>query len=167
MSLAAKTVDDSRIRLRSIVAVAFRVLHPDKPPIGLDELEKALRQSLVDMEPVVLRFLGFDLTVPLPHNHAYLLAAALRDFYRSQLRDRPLETALGTLLQDAAVEPGLLLAHSPLTVALVLLALALQLSGVELPERRWLPLFSDGLSLSRLQRLKRRFLRSVYQEEDA
>ncbi|CAD5227330.1 unnamed protein product [Bursaphelenchus xylophilus] len=166
MSLAAKTTNDNRLRLKSIVSVAYRILHPEQPPIPLNELEAALRQSLIDLEPIVLRFLGFDLTADLPHHLVYTISSILKDFYSSKFEKCPkYDTVVATLLQDVSVDPQFFSDHSSLTAALIIVALGIQIAKVEIKERAWVSLFSDSLSISRLQRLKRRFVKYVYNQD--
>ncbi|KAI6216183.1 Cyclin N-terminal domain-containing protein [Aphelenchoides fujianensis] len=166
LSIAAKATNDYRIKIRHIVAVSFRVLHPDKPPLPLGDLETELRQSLAKLEQVALRLLGFDLEVRSPHNYAYMIAASLRDYFPNELADGDkLTTTIGTLLQDACVDPDFFVYHSPLTGAIVLISLALQLLELPIKDERWTPVFNRDLSSHRLQKLKRRFLRKVYEED--
>ncbi|KAI6221288.1 Tubulin-folding cofactor E [Aphelenchoides fujianensis] len=153
-------------KIRHIVAVSFRILHPEKPPLPLGELETELRQSLAKLEQVALRLLGFDLEVRSPHNYAYMIAASLRDYFPNELADvDKLTTTIGTLLQDACVDPDFFVYHSPLTGAIVLISLALQLLELPIKDERWTPIFNRDLSSHRLQKLKRRFLRKVYEED--
>lgn len=115
---------------------------------------------------MALRLLGFDLEVRSPHNYAYMIAASMRDYYPNELSDGDkLATAIGTLLQDACVDPDFFIYHSPLTAATVVVSLGLQLLELPIKEECWTPVFNRDLSAHRLQKLKRRFLRKVYEEE--
>lgn len=146
-----------------IISVFFRILHPDKPPISMGDLETSLRHSLIEMEPIVLRFLKFDLTVDIPHNHVYTILHSLKNFYSVQFeKATKLETIASTLLQDLSIAPEFMLSHSSLTIAVTVVALALQLSKVEVHERKWIYLYSDSVGYTRLQRMKQKFVEKVY-----
>ncbi|CAD5220614.1 unnamed protein product [Bursaphelenchus okinawaensis] len=165
MSLAAKTANDNRLRLRGIVSVAYRILHPDASPLPLNQLETALKKSLIELEPVVLRFLGFDLTVELPHHMAYTISSILKDFYTSKFEvAEKYDTVLTTILQDASIDPQFFSDYSVTTTAIIVVALAIQVAKVDVTEREWVTMFSESVSIGRLQRLKRRFVKYVYEE---
>jgi hypothetical protein len=117
------------------------------------------------MEQIVLRFLKFDLNVDSPHNIAYLSSASLRSWFPTEMAEaQKFPTILGTLLQDASIYPDFILNNHPICAAVVLISVALQLSNVRLDDHRWLPLITKQTSIERLQKLKRRFLRVVYDE---
>lgn len=45
----------------------FSVLHPAKPPLDIGEMAYTLRESLLEMELVILRFLRFRMNFKQPH----------------------------------------------------------------------------------------------------
>lgn len=126
-----------------------------------------MRKSIARLEQIVLRYLNFDLKVSCPHNQAYVISATLRDYFPTELASttNKFPTILGTLLQDASLTPDFIINRNPLTAAIILVSLAMQLSNLSIEDRQWVPVFSKELSLERLQKLKRRFLRTVYDED--
>ncbi|KAI6181317.1 Tubulin-folding cofactor E [Aphelenchoides besseyi] len=166
MSLAAKATNDYRIKIRHVVTVSHRILHPDKPVLPIGDLESDLRKSFAQLEQVVLRLLGFDLEVKLPHNFVYLISASLRDYFPNELADsNKFNTTIGTLLQDASVDPDFFFCHNAITSAIVVISLAFQILEIPIKDIQWTPIFNQSLSIHRLQKLKRRFLRLVYEEK--
>ena len=60
--LASKVCDDppASSSLRDIINVSYRVLHPNEPPLQLEEQFYDLRDSLSSMELHLLRVLQFN-----------------------------------------------------------------------------------------------------------
>lgn len=66
MYLAAKSQESPR-QLRDVVNVSFRCLHPHRPPLSVGSLYERLRESVVNSELIVLRYLQFDTRFESPH----------------------------------------------------------------------------------------------------
>jgi hypothetical protein len=68
--LAGKSEEEHR-RLRDIMTVTHMIKHPGAKLLHLGEEHSALREHIVLTEQLVLRVLGFNLNVDLPHPHLY------------------------------------------------------------------------------------------------
>lgn len=125
-----------------------------------------LRKSIASMEQLVLRYLKFDLKVDCPHNIAFIMGATLKKQFPTELKESTkFPTVLGTLLQDASVYPEFILDNDPICASAALISLAFQLLNLKIDDHRWLSTTTKLVNVERLQKLKRRFLRAVYEEK--
>ncbi len=53
--------------MRDVINVSFRLLHPHRSLLSVGTLYERLRQSVVDTELILLRYLHFDTTFDPPH----------------------------------------------------------------------------------------------------
>ena len=150
-----------------IFLIFCRILHPDKEPLAIGDLESDLRQSIAHLEMVVMRYLGFELNVDTPHNHVYVMLATLRTAFPTELAHTSrLATAVAVLLQDACLDPTFFTSHRPITAAAVVISLALQLAQIALADETWMAIVTPKLSTKRLQQLKQTFLCEIYDDEN-
>ncbi|XP_007420547.1 cyclin-Q isoform X3 [Python bivittatus] len=135
--LAGK-VEEQHLRTRDIINVSHRYLHPRSDPLELDTHFWELRDSIVQCELLMLRYLLH-----------YLLS--LKHWMNRHSWERtPVAAAAWALLRDSYHGP-LCLQHPPQHIAVTVLYLALQCYGVEVPadaeaERPWWQVFSEDLS---------------------
>lgn len=66
LNLASK-VQEVPSRLSDIVNTCYRCLHPEKPPLEVNELYWRLKESVAKYELVLLRMLKFQFNYDLPH----------------------------------------------------------------------------------------------------
>ncbi|ORX97985.1 hypothetical protein K493DRAFT_313839 [Basidiobolus meristosporus CBS 931.73] len=66
INLACKTTEVSR-KVRDIINVGYRILHPTEPPLRINEEYWQMKDSLSSSELIVLRILRFEMDVELPY----------------------------------------------------------------------------------------------------
>jgi len=71
MLVAGKVTNESRVNTRDLMNVSYRILHPEKPPLEIGDLSFSLRESLIEMEVIVMRYLRFRLNFEHPHQASY------------------------------------------------------------------------------------------------
>jgi hypothetical protein len=54
-------IEEEKVKLRDIINVSYRTLHPDLPPLELNETYRLLRESVVQTELLIARKLAFKL----------------------------------------------------------------------------------------------------------
>ncbi|VDK51761.1 unnamed protein product [Anisakis simplex] len=170
--LAAKIEEDQRVRIRDVINVSYSVLHGDKPMLQVDEEMWAIREGIARMEYVVLRLLRFRLNVENPHKvifsyafgakFQYLLqyVSSLQHWCRGDLSWNGVAEICFILLRDAHISPGWVLSHSPQTIAIVCMSVAIRAAKVKI-EERWYSTFSVSMTRSKLRRLEEEFLSKV------
>jgi len=72
------------MRVRDVINVTLRMIHPDRPPLEIDLEYKKLKDSMVAHEQIILRQLGFEMRVELPYkyllNYLHILGIHRKDF---------------------------------------------------------------------------------------
>lgn len=61
-----------------MINVSYSILHPDKPPLELQELYYSIREGLLEMELLVARLMRYRFTFEHPHQDMVLILAMLR-----------------------------------------------------------------------------------------
>ncbi|XP_032067686.1 cyclin-Q isoform X1 [Thamnophis elegans] len=148
--LAGK-VEEQHLRIRDIINVSHRYLHPRSDPLELDTHFWELRDSVVQCELLMLRGLCFRVSFQHPHKYLLHYLLSLKHWMNRHSWERtPVAAAAWALLRDSYHGP-LCLQHPPQHIAVAVLYLALQCYGVEVPadaeaERPWWQVFSEDLS---------------------
>ncbi|MFH4981617.1 hypothetical protein AB6A40_008326 [Gnathostoma spinigerum] len=158
--LAAKVEEDSSVRIRDVLNIAYSVLHPDDPMLEIGEKLWAMRNGLARMEYIVLRILRFKLKVDNPHNYLALYLSSLGHWMPREFKENHVGVTAFILLRDIHVSPRWVLSHSPQTVALVCLAVALRITRVSI-NVEWQRVFNESLSSSRMRSLEAELLRHI------
>ena len=65
--LACKVEEEETIKLRDIINVCYRGLHPDSEPLEISEKYWSLRNSIVQTELFISRVLSFEFEFEHPH----------------------------------------------------------------------------------------------------
>jgi len=80
----ASKVMETPMRVRDVINVTLRMIHPDRPPLEIDLEYKKLKDSMVAHEQIILRQLGFEMRVELPYkyllNYLHILGIHRKDF---------------------------------------------------------------------------------------
>ncbi|KAM3716153.1 Cyclin-Q [Dirofilaria immitis] len=155
--LAAKIEEDEIVKTRDVVNVAYRfalsVLHPRAPILQIDDDSWALRTSLSRMEYIVLRLLKFRLAVENPHKYLLHYISSLMHWCPHEFTKFNIGSISFIILRDAHVNPDWVLSHSPQTIAIVCLAVALRITKISIGVR-WYSIFYSSMTKSKLRRLE-------------
>ncbi|EFO23361.2 cyclin domain-containing protein [Loa loa] len=151
--LAAKIEEDEIVKTRDVVNVAYSILHPREPALQIDDESWALRTSLSRMEYIVLRLLKFRLAVENPHKYLLHYISSLMHWCPHEFTKFHIGAVSFIILRDAHVDPGWVLSHSPQTIAIVCLAVALRIAKVSIGVR-WYSVFYSSMTKSKLRRLE-------------
>ncbi|VDN85052.1 Cyclin, N-terminal domain containing protein [Brugia malayi] len=155
--LAAKIEEDEMVKTRDVVNVAYRfalsILHPCAPILQIDDESWALRTSLSRMEYIVLRLLKFRLAVENPHKYLLHYISSLMHWCPHEFTRFHIGAISFIILRDAHVDPYWVLSHSPQTIAIVCLAVALRIAKVSIGVR-WYSIFYSSMTKSKLRRLE-------------
>uniref|UniRef100_A0A915PKC3 Cyclin N-terminal domain-containing protein n=1 Tax=Setaria digitata TaxID=48799 RepID=A0A915PKC3_9BILA len=162
--LAAKIEEDEVVKTRDVVNIAYRfalsVLHPRESILQIDDQSWALRTSLSRMEYIVLRLLKFRLAVENPHKYLLHYISSLMHWCPHEFTQFHVGTVSFIILRDAHVDPDWVLSHSPQTIAIVCLAVALRIAKHNFCNfevsigARWYSVFYSSMTKSKLRRLE-------------
>ncbi|KAI1733319.1 cyclin-related protein FAM58A [Ditylenchus destructor] len=161
--LAGKVTNDTTIVTKDVVNMCYRILHPSEPPLEIGELSYALRQGLVEMELVTLRFLRFRFNFEHPHQDLVLMISILRDWFPQQFQNHPnIDEIAAMFLQDLYVQPQIIVDHKPKTIAVLVISMAFGALKLDISDESWVPTLHTTLDIERLQKLKRKALEEIY-----
>jgi hypothetical protein len=117
--LACKSEEEHR-RLRDIITVVFRMLHPGGEWLHLGDSHSKLREHIVTTEQLILRFLGFNLNVDLPHRYMYN--------YLRKLNASHTIAQLSTAVLNDLHAFSIILEYKPSSIAAACLVVAIEIS---------------------------------------
>ncbi|VDN05812.1 unnamed protein product [Thelazia callipaeda] len=163
--LAAKVEEDDLVKTRDVVNVAYSILHPLAQTLQLDEESWALRTSFSRMEYIVLRLLKFRLTVDNPHKYLLHYISSLMHWCPHEFVNYHIGTISFIVLRDAHADPDWILSHSPQTIAIVCLGVALRLTKVSIGVR-WYSVFYSSMTKSKLRRLEEELIELIAKEQE-
>ena len=63
----AGKIEEKEVKIRDVINVTYRTLHPDKPLLEIGDVYLSLRYSVVQMELLIARVLSFKLEFEHPH----------------------------------------------------------------------------------------------------
>ncbi|XP_074088037.1 cyclin-Q-like [Macrotis lagotis] len=144
--LAGK-MEEQHLRTRDIINVSHRYLNPKSEPLELDSWLWELRDSIVQCELLMLRVLHFWFSFQHPHKYLLHYLISLKNWMNSHSWERtPLSLAAWALLRDS-YHRSLCLQYPAQHIAVVVLYLALQCYGVEVPanseaEKPWWQIYT-------------------------
>jgi len=116
--IASKTTEELR-KVRDVVNVTFRMLHPSPhPPIEIDQKYKNHKDNILNYEQIILRNIGFSLNFELPHK--YLL-----NFLKSLGASQILAQMCWTFLNDVFLDSKIALSN-PVIVAVSIIYFSLE-----------------------------------------
>ncbi|CAG9538368.1 unnamed protein product [Cercopithifilaria johnstoni] len=151
--LAAKVEEDEMAKVKGLTRFALSILHPREPILQINDESWVLRTSLSRMEYVVLRLLKFRLSVENPHKYLLHYISSLMHWCPHEFTKFHIGTISFIILRDAHVDPDWVLSHSPQTIAIVCLAVALRVAKVSIGVR-WYSVFYSSMTRSKLRRLE-------------
>ncbi|XP_053566752.1 cyclin-Q-like [Bombina bombina] len=149
--LAGKVVEQ-HLRTRDIINVCHRYLNPESEPLEVDTQFWELRDSIVQLELLMLRLLNFRVSFQHPHKYLLHYLISLKNWMNRHSWDRtPIATASWALLRDN-YHGDLCLRYEAQHIAVAVLYFALQCYGVDVPsndtaETPWWQVFSEDVTL--------------------
>uniref|UniRef100_A0A914HSK5 Cyclin N-terminal domain-containing protein n=1 Tax=Globodera rostochiensis TaxID=31243 RepID=A0A914HSK5_GLORO len=168
--VAGKVTNDAHVNTRDVMNVSYSILHADMAPLEIGDLSYALREGLVEMELVVLRFLRFRLNFEHPHQDLILMVRLLRDWYPNTFGRRADDVCRvsAMFLQDLYAQPQIVLDHKPRTLAVAILSMALSALRLadNIVEQDWAPTFMPSYDVRHIGRIKRKIVDKVYNNNE-
>lgn len=152
----ASKVEEDHVKLRDVVNVTYRCLHPDKPPLDIGTTYWQLRESIAQCELFILRVLNFQVSFTHPHKYLlHYLKSLLSWLDPATAHDIPVANTSWAILRDS-YHGRVCLKHPPDKVAVSVLYLALQVHGVQVPyseeaEERWWEAFVENMKMSEMR----------------
>lgn len=135
--MASKVVNDD-LRIRDIINVGLSCVQHNAPPLMLEPYF-TMRDSLTQCELLLMRALGFNLKVELPHKYLLMYMTALQDWLgRAVFEGIPVPETAWRVLQDA-FHDKLVVTSPPQLVAAACCHVALELHGVDVPSEPGTP----------------------------
>ncbi|VDO40828.1 unnamed protein product [Onchocerca flexuosa] len=148
------------LTVKGLTRFALSILHPRAPILPIDDELWALRTSLSRMEYIVLRLLKFRLAVENPHKYLLHYISSLMHWCPHEFTKFNIGAISFIILRDAHVNPDWVLSHSPQTIAIVCLAVALRIAKISIGVR-WYSVFYSSMTKSKLRRLEDELVTSV------
>lgn len=138
--IAGKARDSPR-RLRDIINVTSRVRHPDKPLPCLNRIQD-YKTTLVAHEMTMLCALGFDISLPLPHDYVLHFIHMLRPRCYPSTIDNLARVSWG--ITNDSFYTDLCLRYSPHKIACGAICLATELLSIRMSfgDEEWWTKFS-------------------------
>lgn len=113
--------------------MAFKILHPEKDALELDDTYWKLRESVTKMELQILRALEYGVDVDLPHNYLLYFAKSLLPWLPPGVVARvPIVKTAWSLLQDSYAT-DICVKYPSQHIAVTLLYAALCVHGIHVP----------------------------------
>lgn len=130
--LAGKIKDDP-VKIRDVINISYSTIHRGAIPLELGDEYWAMRDTIVQAELFITRFLKFDLTTVHPHKYMLHYMKSLQDWFGvKEWNALPVAKMAASYLQDFH-HSSKVLDHKPDHIAVCCLALAFQTYGVQVP----------------------------------
>lgn len=170
--LACK-IEEDEIKLRDILNVCYRTLHPQLDSLQIGEMYWSLRNSIIHTELLIVRMLSFKLEFDHPHKYLLLYLDSLRHWLPLNIRScSPVPETSWHMLRD--------LLHSDMftrhgyraqSIAIAVIYLVSECYGVKIPynelaQKQWWKAFDDKTSRACIHEIVERIL-DVYELEKA
>ncbi|XP_076357181.1 cyclin-Q-like isoform X1 [Tachypleus tridentatus] len=166
--LAGK-VEENHLKIRDIVNVFHKAVHPQLEPLDLADEYWLLRDSIVQCELLLLRVMKFQVSVDHPHRYLLHYLKSVQDWIAPDILAKlPLFRTCWSLLCDFYHLPSCL-RYKPQHVAVAIIYLALECYGVTVLYNndavlRWHDTFCEDLGKDQLWKIMEDIL-SVYDAE--
>jgi len=163
--LAGKAAEE-HVKIRDILNVTHRSIHPDQPPLEVGEKYWQYREAIVRCELFIIRVLGFNLRATLPHTYLtyhlrsltnWIFADADRrkdseDTLEADSRLAALTNTCWSILMDCFHSPLISLDVDPCHLSLCVIYMGLECFGIEVPLNQtegtpWYTALSDDLTI--------------------
>ncbi|XP_074645756.1 cyclin-Q-like [Tubulanus polymorphus] len=149
----AGRVEEDHLKLRDVVNVCFRTLHPDQPPLEIGERYWNLRESVTQCELFIMRVLKFHLVFKHPHKYLLHYLKSIYNWLEPTTTEKiPIAKTAWSILRDS-YHGSVCLRYKPEHIAIAVLYQTLQSYGIEVPhdhdaDLRWWEVFSDEINIS-------------------
>ena len=155
----ASKIEEDHAKIRDVVNVCYRCMHPDLPPLDMGTTYNALKDSVAHCELFLLRMLKFHVTFEHPHKYLLYFLDSLEKWLapdKQSTKDIVAMTAWG-LLTDS-YHGNMCLRYTAKDIAVATLYLALQCYGVEVPcnkesELPWYEAFVEGIKIQTIRKI--------------
>jgi len=155
----ASKLGEEALKIRDIVNISYRVLHPNKAPLEIGTTYWKLRDSITTCELMLLRLFAFNVSFKTPHKYVLHFLKSLEDWSTNYTtwRDSHVSSVCWTLVNDLCYLP--LVATTPpdkLAVAVLFIGLRSTKSHVleeECEEKTWYKVFCPGTTHEELLEL--------------
>lgn len=152
--LAGK-LEEEKVRIRDVINVAHRTLHPDKKLLDINETYWELRESITKCELFILRSLQFQVHFCHPHNYLLHYLKSICDWLDPSVDICQLSKISWSLLQDSYLS-DVCLNVKPDKMAVSILYLSLQCLGLHFPHADecslpWYEVLSEHITLKEIK----------------
>jgi len=146
-------VEESHRRLRDIINVCHRVLHPNEEPLDIGSTYWLLRDTITQCELFIIRVMNFHLSFVHPHKYLLQYLKSLHDWLDPRLVARvPISGTAWAMLRDCYFG-DICLKYKAEYTAVAILYFSLQCHGVEVPfthqaKYQWWQVLSENITIN-------------------
>jgi len=151
----ASKLGEEALKIRDIVNVSYRVLHPDKDPLEIGTTYWKLRDSITTCELILLRLFAFNVSFQTPQKYLLHYLKSLEDWCNYvTFNEKLFSTLCWTLVSDACYLP-LVASIPPAKLATAIIFVCQQHTKLDImeegEEKHWYKVFCPGTSLEELR----------------
>lgn len=166
--LAGKAAEE-HVKIRDVLNVTQRTIHPDKPPLEVGDKYWQYREAIVRCELFIIRVLGFNLRATLPHTYLTYHLRSLTNWVfaiverkdsdearEADCRLAALTNTCWSILMDCFHSPLISLDVDPCHLSVCVIYMGLECFGIEVPLNQndgtpWYTALSDDLTINDIQ----------------
>ena len=166
----ASKVEEEHVKLRDIVNVCYRTLHPKEPPLEICDKYWQLRNSITQCELLLVRVLEFKLNFDHPHKYLLNYLESLHHWLPLDLRLRlPVPETCWHVLRDA-LHSNILIKYRSQEIAIAIIYLVFICYGVKVPyndiaQKSWWKVFDEKMTRSKIHLIIQDII-NVYEMEE-
>lgn len=129
----ANKVEEQNIKLRDIINICYRTLHPDKEILNIDDKYWSIRKSVIQIELLIVRCLEFKLDFEYPHKYLLVYLDSLRHWIGLEKRQSaPIPEVSWHVLRDM-LHSDLLIRYRAQDLAISVIYFVCQCYGIKVP----------------------------------
>jgi len=166
--LAGKAAEE-HVKIRDILNVTQRTLHPNSPPLEVGEKYWQYREAIVRCELFMIRMLGFNLRASLPHPYLTYHLRSLTNWIFADVERRDSDEArqadcrlaaltncCWSILMDCFHSPLVSLDVDPCHLSIAVIYMGLECFGIQVPLNQtegvaWYTALSDDITIEDIQ----------------